>query len=151
MLAKFQTILLPHFKKKHWLASESSGKSFSRPATAGTASPSFLMTVQSDAGSQTTARCGKATPAIAELWNVFQRSVPNRSPIRMARQGGQRNREGATLSHGGAVECIPTLHAHQGILQSVAGSYATAGMASRHSKKNGVIVFHAINRSRVHK
>ena len=49
------------------------------------------------ASSQTTARCGKATPAIAELWNAFQRSVPNRSLVRKAWQGWQRSREGTKL------------------------------------------------------
>ena len=83
------------------------------------------------ASSQTTARCGKATPTIAELWNVFQRSAPNRTLVRKPRQGGQRKREGTTLSHGGAVECIPTLYAQQGILQSVASSYSSARMANR--------------------
>ena len=57
--------------------------------------------------------------------------IPNRTRVHIPRQGVQRNREGAMPSHSGALECIPTLHAQQGILQSVASSYASARMANR--------------------
>ena len=88
-------------------------------------------------------------PAIAEQWNVFQRSASNRSLVRKPRQGDQRNRGG----HAPAIAELRNAFQRSTLSQFlISRQFICLGKDGKpKSGKHGVIGLRAINRTRVRK